>query len=167
MTFKSASVRISGSPISNPMNDLRFAFRQLLKSPAFSIVAVVTLALGIAVSTAVFSVVDAILLHPLPYPDSERIVTVSQTVRSTGVSTQDASPANFIDWVAQNSVFSAMACSRGWQANLSGDEQPERVRATMASGQFFSLFAVNPSLGRSFGPNDAKPGNAHVVVLID
>ena len=91
------------------MNDLRFAFRQLLKSPAFSIVAVVTLALGIAASTAVFSVVDAILLHPLPYPDSERIVTVSQTVRSTGVSTQDASPANFIDWAAQNSVFSAMA----------------------------------------------------------
>ena len=147
------------------MNDFRFAFRQLFKSPAFTIVAVVTLGLGIAASTAIFSVVDAVLLHPLPYPDSERIVTVSQTVRSTGVSTQDASPANFIDWAAQNSVFSAMACTRGWQANLSGGEEPERIRATMASSQFFKLFGVNPSLGRAFGTEDAKPGNAHVVVL--
>jgi putative ABC transport system permease protein len=147
------------------MNDLRFSFRQLLKSPGFTLVAILTLALGIAANTAIFSVVDAILLHPLPYPDSERLVTVSQTMRSTGVSTQDASPANFIDWQTQNSVFSSMACARGWQANLSGEQEPERVRATMASGQFFSLFAVNPSFGRSFGPNDAQPGNSHVVVL--
>ena len=149
------------------MNDLRFSFRQLLKSPGFTLVAILTLALGIAAKTAIFSVVDAVLLHPLPYPDSERLVTVSQTVRSTGVSTQDASPANFIDWQTQNSVFSSMACARGWQANLSGDQQPERVRATMASGQFFALFGVNPNVGRSFGPNDAKPGNSHVVVLSD
>src|ERR1700675_2042862 len=147
------------------MNDLRYAFRVLLKSPAFTIVAVVTLGLGIAASTAIFSVVDAVLLHPLPYPDSERIVSISQTVRSIGVSTQDASPANFLDWSAQNSVFSTMACARGWQANLSGGEQPERIHATMASSQFFSLFGARPLLGRSFGPNDAKPGNAQVVVL--
>ena len=104
------------------MNDFRFAFRQLFKSPAFTLVAVVTLGLGIAASTAIFSVVDAVLLHPLPYPHSEHIVTVSQTVRSTGVSTQDASPANLSIGQAQNSVFSAMACTRGWQANLSGGE---------------------------------------------
>jgi putative ABC transport system permease protein len=147
------------------LSDLRFACRMLFKSPAFTIVAVVTLGLGIAASTAIFSVVDAVLLHPLPYPDSERIVTVSQTVRSTGVSTQDASPTNFIDWAAQNSVFAAMACARGWQANLSGGEQPERIRATMASSQFFTLFGVSPILGRAFGREDAKPGNAGVVVL--
>jgi putative ABC transport system permease protein len=147
------------------LHDLRFAFRQLLKSPGFTLVAVITLALGIAASTAIFSVVDAVLLHPLPYPDSERIVSVSQTTRSTGLSTQDASPANFIDWAAQNSVFSAIACARGWQANLSGGEQPERVRATMASSQFFALFGAKPILGRAFGPEDARPGNAHVAVL--
>ena len=147
------------------VTDLRFAFRQLLKSPAFTLVAVLTLALGIAASTAIFSVVDAVLLLPLPYPHSEQIVTVSQTVRSTGVSTEDASPANFIDWQTQNSVFSAMACARGWQANLSGGEQPERVRATMVSAQFFSLFGAQPILGRTLGPNDAKPGDSHVVVL--
>ena len=92
-------------------------------------------------------------------------MTVSQTVRSTGVSTEDASPANFIDWQTQNSVFSAMACARGWQANLSGGEEPERVRATMVSAQFFSLFGAQPILGRTLGPNDAKPGDSHVVVL--
>ena len=145
------------------MNDFRFAFRQLFKSPAFTIVALVTLGLGIASSTAIFSVVDAVLLHPLPYPDSERIVTVSQSVRSTGISTQDASPANFIDWAAQNSVFSAMACMRAWQANLSGGEEPERIRATMASSQFFTLFGVSPP-GRAFG-RGRETGNTSVVVL--
>src|SRR6266446_10143523 len=147
------------------MHDLRYAFRMLLKSPGFSIVAVVTLGLGIAASTAIFSVVDAVLHHPLPYPDSERIVSVSQTVRSTGVATDDSSPANFLDWASQNSVFSAMAAARGWQANLAGDEQPERIRATMASAQFFQLFGVNPIIGRVFGAEDAKPGNARVAVL--
>ena len=148
-----------------PMTDLRFAFRQLLKSPAFTLVAVLTLGLGIAASTAVFSVVDAVLLHPLPYPHSEQIVTVAQTVRSTGVSYGDASPANFIDWSAQNSVFSAMACGRSSARSLSGGEQPESVRATTVSGQFFSLFQTAPLLGRTLGPEDAKPGNEHVVVL--
>jgi len=147
------------------MNDFRFAFRQLLKSPAFTIVAVVTLGLGIAASTAIFSVVDAVLLHPLPYPHSEQIVTVAQTVRSTGVSYGDASPANFIDWSAQNSVFSAMACGRSSARSLSGGEQPESVRATTVSGQFFNLFQTAPLLGRTLGPEDAKPGNEHVVVL--
>jgi putative ABC transport system permease protein len=145
--------------------DFRYALRLLLKSPAFTIVAITTLGLGIAASTAIFSVVDAVLLHPLPYPDSEHIVAVSQTVRSTGASTHDASPANFIDWAAQNSVFAAMAAARGWQANLSVNEQPERIRATMASSQFFALFGAKPILGRAFGPEDAKPGNARVVVL--
>src|SRR5215468_708930 len=110
-------------------NDLRFAVRQLWKAPGFTFIAVLTLGLGIAANTSIFSVIDSVLLHPLPYPESEQIVTVSQTVRSTGVSTHDASPANFIDWAAQNSVFSSMACARGWQANLSGGDQPERVRA--------------------------------------
>ena len=147
------------------MNDLRYAFRQLLKSPGFTFIAVLTLALGIGANSAIFSVIDAVLLLPLPYPHSEQIVTVSQTVRSTGVSTEDVSPANFIDWQTQNSVFSAMACARGWPANLSGGEQPERVRATVVSAQFFSLFGAQPILGRTLGPNDAKPGNSHVVVL--
>jgi putative ABC transport system permease protein len=147
------------------MTDLRFAFRQLFKSLPFTIIAVVTLGLGIAASTAIFSVVDAVLLDPLPYPHSEQIVSVAQTIRSTGVSSEDASPANFLDWQAQNSVFSAMACVSGSARNLSGSGEPERVRTAMASAQFFSLFDTQPILGRTFGPGDAKPGNARVVVL--
>jgi putative ABC transport system permease protein len=147
------------------MNDLRFAFRQLFKSPGFTLVAVITLGLGIAANTAIFSVVDAVLLDPLPYPESERIVTVSQTVRSTGVSTEDASPANFLDWQAHNSAFSVMAASRGWNTNLAGAEQPERIYARMASSDFFRLFEVPALLGRVFGAEEAKPGKAHVAVL--
>ncbi|HEX4666949.1 MAG TPA: ABC transporter permease [Chthoniobacterales bacterium] len=145
--------------------DLCFAFRQLFKSPAFTLVAIVTLGLGIAANTAIFSVVDAVLLHPLPYPESDRIVSVSQTVRSTGVSAEDASPANFIDWQAQNSIFSVMAASRGWNTNLAGAEQPERIYARMASASFFRLFEVPAFLGRVFDAEDAKPGKAHVAVL--
>src|SRR5690349_16922612 len=101
------------------ISDLKYAWRTLLKSPGFTLIAIATLALGIAANTAIFTVVDAVLLHPLPYPNSDELVTISQTVRSTGVSTRDASPANFIDWATQNSAFSEMACARGWQANLS------------------------------------------------
>src|SRR3954462_9566982 len=147
------------------MNDLRFAFRQLHKSPAFTLVAVATLGLGIAANTSIFSVVDAVLLHPLPYPESDQILTVSQSVRSTGVSTEDASPANFLDWQAQNSVFSAMAASRGWNTNLAGAERPERIYARMASSDFFRLFEVPAFLGRVFGTEDAKAGKARVAVL--
>ena len=147
------------------LTDLRYAFRLLLKSPGFTLVAVLTLALGIASTTAIFSVVDAVLLHPLSYPQSEEIVTVAQTTRSTGISNENSSPANFIDWSAQNSVFSAMACSRSSSRSLSGSAQPESVHATTVSGQFFKLFQTNALLGRTLGPEDEKPGNDHVVVL--
>ncbi len=143
--------------------DLRYAWRQLHKSPGFTAVAVITLALGIGATTAVFSVVDQVLLHPLPYPDSDRIVTVTQTFQ--GISTHDASPANYLDWVAQNQVFTEMAASRGWQGSLSAGDRPERVKGTMTTPSFFPLFGINPILGRGLAASDAQPGNDHVVVL--
>ncbi len=143
--------------------DLRYAWRQLHKSPGFTAVAVITLALGIGATTAVFSVVDQVLLHPLPYPDSDRIVTVTQTFQ--GISTHDASPANYLDWVAQNQVFTEMAASRGWQGSLSVGDRPERVKGTMTTPSFFPLFGINPILGRGLAASDAQPGNDHVVVL--
>jgi len=145
------------------LNDLRYAMRQLRKSPGFAAVAVVTLALAIGANTAVFSVVDQVLLHPLPYPDSDRIVEVSQTFK--GLPTYDASPANYLDWVAQNQVFAEMAASRGWQGSLSAGDRPDRVKGTMTTPSFFSLFGVDPILGRGLEPSDAQPGNDHVVVL--
>jgi putative ABC transport system permease protein len=143
--------------------DLRYAMRQLRKSPGFTAVAVITLALAIGANAAIFSVVDRVLLHPLPYPDSDRLVSVSQTFE--GVSTNDASPANYLDLVSQNHVFSDMAASRGWQGTLSAGDRPERIRGTMATPSIFPLFGVSPILGRGLQASDAQVGNDHVVVL--
>jgi putative ABC transport system permease protein len=150
------------------IQDLRYALRQMIKSPGFTAVAIITLALGIGATTAVFSVVDKVLLHPLPYPDSDRLVKISQTFE--GVSTDDASPANYLDWVSQNEAsrdhaFAYMAASRGWPASLSSGDRPERIKGTMATPNFFPLFGVSPILGRGLEASDAQPGNDHVVVL--
>lgn len=145
------------------LQDLRYSARQLRKSVGFSVVAVITLALAIGANTAVFSVVDQVLLHPLPYPDSGRIVKVSQTFE--GLPTYDASPANYLDWVSENQVFAEMAASRGWQGSLSAGDRPDRVKGTMATPSFFHLFGIEPILGRGLQASDAQPGNDHVVVL--
>jgi len=145
--------------------DLRYGFRMLLKNPGFTFAALITLALGIASSTAIFSVIDGVLLHPLPYPDSEKIMVVDQTVRSTGARGGASAPANYIDWLAQNDVFSQMSASRGEQCSLSDGDRPERVRGTMTTSNMFPLFGVSPVLGRTLLPSDEQPGHNHVVVL--
>jgi putative ABC transport system permease protein len=146
------------------VHDLRYALRQLRKSPGFAVVAVLTLALGIGATTAVFSVVDEVLLHPLPYPDSDRIVKVSETYDGVRAG-YDASPANYLDWVAQNQVFAEMAATRAWQGSLSTGDRPERVRGTMTTPSLFPLFGVSPILGRGLEESDARPGSDHVAVL--
>jgi putative ABC transport system permease protein len=143
--------------------DLRYAVRQLRRSPGFAAVAILALALGIGSTTAIFSVVDSVLLHPLPYPDSNRMVSVSQSFE--GERTDDSSPANYLDWVSENQVFSAMAASRGWQGSLTVGDRPERVTGTMTTPNFFPFFAISPILGRGLGTSDAQPGRDHVVVL--
>ena len=145
--------------------DLRYGFRMLLKNPGFTFAALTTLALGVASSTAIFSVIDGVLLHPLPYPDSEKIMVVDQTMRSTGARGGASAPANYLDWAAQNDVFSQMSASRGEQCSLSDGDRPERVRGTMATSSFFPLFGVAPILGRTLFPSDEQPGHNHVVVL--
>ena len=147
------------------LQDLRYGLRMLRKSPGFTLVAVIALALGIASTTAIFSVVDTVLLHPLPYPDSARILSVSESQPSTHEGGDAVSPANYLDWAAQNHVFSYMAASRGWPVNLTDGDRPERLRGVMTSADFFTLFEVPPILGRTLLPDDNKPGNDHVVVL--
>jgi putative ABC transport system permease protein len=145
--------------------DLRYGIRMLLKNPGFSFAALITLALGIASSTAIFSVIDGVLLNPLPYPESEKIMAVSQSTRSTGAANPASAPANYIDWAAQNNVFSHMAAARGERFNLSDGDRPESVRGTMATSSLFPLFGVSPILGRALLASDEQPGKNLVVVL--
>lgn len=147
------------------LRDIRFGLRMLRKNPGFTIIAVLALMLGIASTTVIFSVVNGVLLRPLPYPDADRLVAVSQTVRTNGTSRDAASPANYTDWATQNDVFSHMAAARGWQGNLAEGGMPERVRAMMVTASFFQVFSTPPLLGRTLTPADEEPGSAKVVVL--
>src|SRR5215471_12767284 len=147
------------------LQDLRYAVRQLRKTPVFALLGTMVLALGIASTTVIFSVVDSVLLHSLPYPDSDRILSVSTAQRSTGIAGGAVSPADYLDWAAENNVFSFMAASRGWPVNVSTGDRPERLRSTVTSGDFFSLFGVRPLLGRALSREDSRRGNDRVVVL--
>ncbi|HEY4284235.1 MAG TPA: ADOP family duplicated permease, partial [Chthoniobacterales bacterium] len=145
--------------------DFRFALRMLRKNPGFTLAALLALTLGIASTTAIFTVVNGVLLRSLPYTEAEQLVTIAQTTKSTGVSMHDSSPANYLDWIAQADVFSHLAASRGTQGTLSGSDQPERIRLTTTSSDFFPLFGVPPILGRGLTKPDSQPGKDHVVVL--
>ena len=147
------------------LRDIHFALRMLRKHLGFTVVAVIAITLGIASTTVIFSVVDGVLLRPLPYPESDRILFVSQTVKSEARSRDASSPANYLDWTSQNGVFSAMAAARGTQANLTEGDRPERLRVSTTTASLFQVFGVNAMLGRTLLPSDESPGNARVVVL--
>ena len=103
------------------LQDLRYAARMLMKAPAFATVAILTLALGIAINTAIFSVVNALLLRPLPYPASDRLVMIWQDMRARGGPADEwATPGNYVDWRARTDIFSAVTVVRGWSASLVG-----------------------------------------------
>jgi len=147
------------------LQDVRFGLRMLHKSPGFTAVAIIALALGIASTTAIFSVVDAVLLHPLPYPQADRILNVSESQRSSGEGGGSPSPANYLDWAGQNHVFASMAASRGWPVNITSGDHPERARGTMTTASFFQVFGIPAMLGRTLLPTDDAAGNDHVVVV--
>jgi putative ABC transport system permease protein len=147
------------------LRDLRYGLRMLRKDLGFTFVAVIALMLGIASTTVIFSVINGVLLRSLPYPAADRLVTLSSTIRATNTPGGATSPANFLDWAAQNNVFEAMAASRGWQGNLSEGDAPERLRVTMVTSSFFRVFTTAPLLGRTLQPADEHPGHASVAVL--
>src|SRR5215472_14131483 len=149
------------------LQDLRFAARMLRKSPGFTAVAVLTLALEIGASTAVFSVVHAVLLEPLPYPQSNRLVMVMERVRLRTYQNDqnDPSPGNFADWRAQNSVFEDMAAIQDKSFNLTGSGEPVRIEGEAVSASLFSLLQVHAALGRTFTSDEDVSGGPHVVVM--
>jgi putative ABC transport system permease protein len=148
--------------------DVRYAVRQLGKSPGFAAVAVLTLALGIGANTAIFSVVDGVLLRPLPYHDAHRLVRVWHVPPSKsfpGMETFTVSAANYLDWRSQNHVFEDMAIYSYRGFTLTGGDKPQQVDAGAVSASFFPTLGVEPLLGRVFLPEEDQPGRGNVVVL--
>jgi putative ABC transport system permease protein len=149
------------------LQDFRFGCRLLRKSPGFTFVAVLTLALGIGANSAIFSVVNAVLLHPLPYPDFSRLVMVWERVRLPYYENDlnDPAPGNFADWRQQNSVFEDMAAIQDRSFNLTGAGEPLRVEGEAVSASLFNLLRVRPALGRTFTADEDGPGGPRVVVM--
>jgi len=143
--------------------DIKYAFRQLRKNPAFTFVAVLTLALGIGVTTAIFSVVYGVLLQPLPYAQPDRIVALNE-VTNKGRPTAIADP-NFDDFHDQNHSFQAIAKYGGMRAIVAGASQPTRTIVARVSPEFFRVFGVSPIVGREFTEGDARKGAAPVVLV--
>src|SRR5215208_6814051 len=147
------------------LKDIRYGVRGLLKHPGFTGIVVITLALGIGASTAIFSVVDSVLLRRLPYRTAERIVAI-QEFGKDGKRGQITS-ANFLDWRAQNTVFEQLAAIKTTTANLALSDQAERIDFAQTSANFFDVFGINPQHGRLFIPRDEEAGHEPVVVLSD
>ena len=147
------------------LQDIRYALRMLLKVPAFTAIVIVTLALGIGATTALFSVVNGVLLNPLPYPHSDQLVALYE--KNAGIDRAPISYLNFLDWQRATQTFSSLAIYRHEDYNLTGRGQPERVNGFMVSATFFPTLGIHPILGRDFRSEDDHIGAAPVVMLSD
>jgi putative ABC transport system permease protein len=152
--------------VENLLQDIRYGIRTLAKNPGFTAVAVLTLALGIGANTAIFSVVENLLLRPLPYPQPERLLEIANTYLPQ-IPKAGLSPGDYVDWRRQNASFSEMGTYakilQGF--NLSGEGEPQRVQAAYVDSGLFSMLGVRPVAGRSFVPEEDRAGSAPVVVL--
>ena len=150
------------------IQDFRYALRQLRKSPGFAAVAVITLALGIGFNTAIFSVVNAVLLRPLAFADASRLVRIWHVPPEKsfpGMTTFPVSAANYLDWERQTQVFDHMAIYSYHGFTVTGGDKPEQLSAGAVSSGFFATLGVQPILGRVLSPEEDQPGRSHVVVL--
>lgn len=145
------------------LHDLRYAIRVLRNSRGFSTVAIATIALAIGANTAMFSFVNGLLLRPLPYPDSDRIVRVLERAPTGGLS--GISTLNYLDWTNQNAAFEFMAAEVGWRATLTGAGEPLVITGARASAHYFDIFGVKAAVGRTFLPGEDAPGKDRVVLL--
>src|SRR2546429_4798031 len=147
------------------MNNFRYAVRQLRKSPGFTFVAILTLALGIGANTAIFSVINAVLLRPLPYPQADRIMVLNET-SGPGQDFSVALP-DYFDWRNDNTVFEHLACTHKESRNLSGitGREAERVSCASVTLNFFKVIGLSPALGRIFSEDEDKVGAPPVVII--
>src|SRR5918912_3507993 len=146
------------------IQDLRYGARALLKSPGFTAVALVALALGIGANTAIFSVVNAVLLRALPYRQADRLV-VWEHNRAGGREHNTDAPRNFLEWQAQAKSFAGLAGFYDTAVNLTGAGEPVEVPAQVATTNLFEVLGADPLVGRTFAPEDGEPGQGNVVVL--
>src|SRR5579864_1438866 len=156
---------MSANLLTSLPQDLRFGARVLLKSPGFSLIAILTLALGIGANTAIFSVVNGVLLNPLPFHDSNQLVSMFQEMPN--FKNGSISYPNFIDWRRMNTTFAGMAAYRSTGFNLSGNGEPERLHGEMISAGFFEILGVNPIMGRTFTADEDRLGANPTVMITE
>ena len=152
----------------NTLQDIRFAFRMLLKRPSFTVIVVLTLALGIGANTTIFSAIDAVLLNPLPYKDPDRLMVVWETNKHLGTDTSDRNEVaigNFRDWRSRNQVFDQLGSLFYTDMHLTGTGEPQRIKSCVVTTNMFQVLGVQPMLGRSFLPEEEQPGHPFTVIL--
>ncbi|MEE8587172.1 MAG: ADOP family duplicated permease, partial [Acidobacteriota bacterium] len=154
-----------GKPMSDLLQDLRLAARTLSKNPAFTLIVIAVLALGIGANTAIFSIVSGVLLHPLPFPDPDQLVVLWENALDRGLETDTASPANFLDWREQSQVFRNMGAMTQDRMVFSGQGEPERVAGASVSADLLAALGVDPLLGRLFTAQEEVPGQNGVALL--
>ena len=147
------------------LQDVRYAARRLLKSPGFAVVAVGALTLGIGANTAIFSVVNSVLLRPLPYPEPEQLVQVWESRPLQNMPRTEVAPHEFLAWAGQSQSFRQLAANDFTEYNLTGRGEPERVTGALVTASYFPLFGVSPARGRVFLAEEDEPGKNNVVVL--
>jgi len=146
------------------LSDLRSTLRQIRRSPGFFTVAVAVLALGIGANAAIFSAVEAVLLTPLPYADPDHLVIVWEDASFVGFAENTPAPANYVDWRAQNQVFTDMAATRYATAAIAGDGTPEQLVGKKTTPNFFDVLGVQPMVGRAYTCEEDKAKSAVVVI---
>jgi putative ABC transport system permease protein len=144
--------------------DLRYGARMLLQKPGFTLIAVITLALGIGANAAIFSVVNGVLLRPLPFKDPDRLMLIRET-KLPQFPEFSVSPGNFLDWRKQNTVFERLVAFNGVSFNMIGAGDPEQIRGMKVTDGFFAMLGAQPLLGRDFLPEEDQPGRDNVVIL--
>src|SRR5690349_24458534 len=147
------------------LQDCRYSLRRLIKGPGFTLIVVLTLGLGIGANTAIFSVVNAVLLRPLGYADPGRLVTIEHLYPSLGGMKAPVSVPGFRDYQARGRSFESMAVEAGWAANLTGVGEPVRLQGARVTGRYFQTLGVPALLGRGLLPGEDSAGREHVVVL--
>jgi putative ABC transport system permease protein len=151
--------------MSTLLQDLRYGMRTLWRSPGFTLIAVLSLALGIGANTAIFSLVNTVLLRPLAFHEPEQLAIIWEDASFAGFPRNTPAPANYVDWKTQSQSFADMAALRFRTYNITGDGTPERVDARGVTANFFPLLGVQPIIGRTFTPDDDKPEASKVVLL--